>query len=90
MNKRLKKTTRPSAPPASPRTVRLARPRPNRYQTFLKRLQAGGRSNMYGAVPYLMAAFALDRAEAFRIVCEWMDEQQAEESSARPQASKPG
>lgn len=90
MNKRLKKSTRPSAPPRSPRTVRFERPRPNRYQTFLQRLRAGGRSNMYGAIPYLMQAFALDRAEAFRIVCEWVDEQHAEESSVRSPASKAG
>jgi hypothetical protein len=35
---------------------------------------------MYGAIPYLMEAFALDRAEAFRIVCEWVDEQGTEET----------
>lgn len=45
---------------------------------------------MYGAIPYLMQAFALDRAEAFRIVCEWVDEQHAEESSVRSPASKAG
>ena len=28
---------------------------------------------MYGAIPYLMRAFALDREAAFRIVCEWVD-----------------
>ena len=81
MNKRLNQKTRSSTRPASPRTARLERPRPNRYQTFLKRLRAGGRSNMYGAIPYLMQAFALDRVEAFRIVCEWVDEQHAEQES---------
>ena len=81
MNKPLKNKRRPAAPPASQRVIRLERPRPNRYQTFLKRLRAGGRSNMYGAIPYLMDAFALDRAEAFRIVCEWVDEQRAAEDS---------
>jgi hypothetical protein len=30
---------------------------------------------MYGAVPYLMRAFALDRDSAFKIVCEWVDQQ---------------
>jgi hypothetical protein len=30
---------------------------------------------MYGAVPYLMNAFGLDRETAFRIVCEWLDQQ---------------
>ena len=90
MNKRLKKKIRPAAPAASHRTARLERPRPNRYQTFLKRLRAGGRSNMYGAIPYLMEAFALDRAEAFRIVCEWVDEQRMEESSLSRERSAAG
>ena len=49
--------------------------RPNPYFTFLRRLRAGGRSNMYGAIPYLTAAFGCDRDEAFRIVCEWIDAQ---------------
>jgi len=31
---------------------------------------------MYGAIPYLMQAFALDREAAFRVVCEWVDQQQ--------------
>jgi hypothetical protein len=30
---------------------------------------------MYGAVPYLMTAFGLDRQTAFGIVCEWLDRQ---------------
>ena len=33
---------------------------------------------MYGAIPYLMARFELDRETAFRIVCEWVDRQAAE------------
>lgn len=51
--------------------------RPNRYFTFLRRLRAEGRSNMYGAIPYLAAAFGIDRNESFRIVCEWIDGQEA-------------
>lgn len=46
---------------------------------FLRRLRAGGRSNMYGAIPYLMNAFAIDRESAFRIVCDWVDQQPATE-----------
>lgn len=49
--------------------------RSNPYFIFLRRLRAGGRSNMYGAIPYLVAAFGCDRNEAFRIVCEWLDSQ---------------
>ena len=30
---------------------------------------------MYGAIPYLMHAFELDRETAFRIVCDWVDRQ---------------
>ena len=60
------------------RAARVAGHRPNRFHSFLRRLSAGGRSNMYGAIPYLMQAFALDRETAFRVVCEWVDQQQAE------------
>ncbi|HET7425992.1 MAG TPA: hypothetical protein VFJ50_03075 [Gemmatimonadales bacterium] len=67
--------------------MRRASPRPNRYHTFLRRLNAGGRSNMYGAIPYLMRAFELDRETAFRILCEWMDEQEAALASAAKTAS---
>jgi hypothetical protein len=50
----------------------------NRRQSFfrfLRRLQAEGRTNMYGAVPYLMNRFGLNREQAFHIVCEWLDQQ---------------
>lgn len=49
-----------------------------RYFSFLRRLRAGGRSNMYGAIPYLCARFDLDRETAFRVVCDWLDRQAAE------------
>lgn len=55
----------------------------DRCFSFLRRLHASGRSNMYGAIPYLMTAFALDRESAFRIVCEWLDRQSVN-SSAQP------
>ena len=32
---------------------------------------------MYGAVPYLASAFGIDRNESFRIICEWIDAQEA-------------
>jgi hypothetical protein len=51
---------------------------------FLRRLRAGGRSNMYGAIPYLMNAFAIDREAAFRIVCDWVDQQAAAERGETP------
>jgi hypothetical protein len=53
--------------------------RMHRFHNFLRRLRAGGRSNMYGAVPYLMRRFDLDRDTAFRVVCDWVDAQDAAE-----------
>lgn len=84
---RLAKQSKP-VPGAKPSRGRPAdRPKPNRYHSFLKRLRAGGRSNMYGAIPYLMEAFALDRLEAFRIVCEWVDLQRSPAAPASGAAS---
>ncbi len=45
------------------------------FDRYLRQLRAGGRTNMYGAVPYLMKAFGLDRNSAFSVVCEWLDRQ---------------
>jgi hypothetical protein len=50
-----------------------------RFHSFLRRLRAGGRSNMYGAIPYLMRRFDLDRDTAFRVVCDWVDAQDTAE-----------
>jgi hypothetical protein len=63
----------------------------HRFHTFLRRLRAGGRSNMYGAIPYLMRRFDLDRDTAFRIVCDWVDAQDAAElanAAGTPVASR--
>jgi len=30
---------------------------------------------MYGAVPYVMKTFGVDRLTAFSVVCEWLDRQ---------------
>jgi hypothetical protein len=84
MSKRLAQKKQPRSARRPRRVVRAAGPRPNRFHSFLRRLRAGGRSNMYGAIPYLMHAFGLDREAAFRIVCDWVDRQEAqgaEESS---------
>ena len=48
---------------------------PKSIDRFLRQLRAGGRSNMYGAVPYVMKAFGVDRQAAFSLICEWMDRQ---------------
>ena len=45
---------------------------------------------MYGAIPYLMQAFGLDRDTAFRIVCDWVDQQQAERRRGRRTRPRPG
>jgi hypothetical protein len=86
MSKRLAKKKTPRAARRPRRVIRAAGPRPNRFHSFLRRLRAGGRSNMYGAIPYLMHAFALDRETAFRVVCEWVD-QESEEASRTAEAS---
>jgi hypothetical protein len=59
----------------------------DRYFRFLTRLSAGGRSNMYGAIPYLAAAFGLEREAAFRVVCEWLDARAQSTASSRPTAA---
>src|SRR3954471_24276454 len=59
------------------------KPHPSdRYFRYLARLNRGGRSNMYGAIPYLAAAFGLDREAAFRVICEWVDAQAAAQAVA--------
>ncbi len=87
MPKHLRTQNSASARSRRHRVVRPERPRANRFHTFLKRLRAGGRSNMYGAIPYLMHAFELDRDSAFRIVCEWVDAEQEEARADAPQRS---
>lgn len=64
------------------------RPDPrDRYFRFLTRLSAGGRSNMYGAIPYLAGTFDLDRETAFRVVCEWLDARAQSAAAAQPTAA---
>ena len=87
MSKRLSSKNRRRQPAASARRSRAETPRANRFHTFLKRLRAGGRSNMYGAIPYLMHAFALDRETAFRIVCDWVDRHEAQDAERAQESS---
>jgi hypothetical protein len=89
MSKRLTSKSPARRRPRAVRSARVAGPRPNRFLSFLRRLSAGGRSNMYGAIPYLMQAFALDRESAFRIVCEWVDQQQADTPARSEDPSLP-
>ena len=87
MSKRLAKKRVPGKPKRTARAPRVAAARPNRFHAYLKRLRAGGRSNMYGAIPYLMHAFALDRETAFRVVCEWVDQHESEMRALAAEAS---
>ncbi len=36
---------------------------------------------MYGAVPYLMEAFSIDRAQAFQAVCDFLDQEAGQPAS---------
>jgi len=44
---------------------------------------------MYGAIPYLMRAFALDRESAFHIVCEWVDQQAVDPAESVQPSAQP-
>jgi hypothetical protein len=68
-----------------PQTIRLSP-----YHSFLKRLRAKGRSNMYGAIPYLMNSFGVDREHAFRIVCDWLDSQAVHPAAAERETVRRG
>ena len=43
------------------------------YFTFLDNLRESGATNMFGAVPYLMDEFVLDKDEALDILSKWME-----------------
>lgn len=45
----------------------------NKYWLFLERLRQSGETNMYGAVPYLLAQFdELSQEDAKNILLDWM------------------
>ncbi len=44
------------------------------YYRFLYDLQRSGRTNMHGAVPYLIQRFGLEKNEARDILLHWMDQ----------------
>lgn len=44
----------------------------NKYWIYLENLRRSGKTNMYGATPYLMAKFGLSKAEARAILADWM------------------
>ena len=44
----------------------------NKYWIYLEELRKSGATNMYGAAPWLQAAFGLKHAEAVKILVDWM------------------
>ena len=44
----------------------------NKYWIFLEKLRQSGKTNMYGATPYLMVGFGLSECEAKNILIDWM------------------
>ena len=44
----------------------------NKYQIYLENLRKSGVTNMFGATPYLMEEFNLDKKEAIKILSDWM------------------
>lgn len=44
----------------------------NKYWIYLENLRRSGVTNMYGAVPYIMAEFGIDRKSATNILLDWM------------------
>lgn len=52
----------------------------NKYWIYLENLRLSGVTNMYGAVPYLMAVFPkLTKQEASRILSDWMENRREED-----------
>tara|TARA_R110002020_G_scaffold63156_2_gene168574 strand:+ start:1607 stop:1768 length:162 start_codon:yes stop_codon:yes gene_type:complete len=43
------------------------------YFDFLENLRESGVTNMFGAVPYLIDEFAIDKSEALDILGRWME-----------------
>ena len=44
----------------------------NKYWIYLENLRKSGVTNMFGATPYLMEEFNLDKKEATKILSDWM------------------
>ena len=51
----------------------------NVYWIYLERLRRSGIVNMFGATPYLAAAFGLSKDEARKILSEWMQKYNPED-----------
>ena len=44
-----------------------------KYFVFLDKLRESGKTNMFGAAPYVSARFGVDKREAREIVSAWME-----------------
>ena len=44
----------------------------NVYWIYLENLRKSGQTNMYGAAPWVQAAFGVSYKEAIKIVADWM------------------
>ena len=44
----------------------------NKYWIYLERLKRSGKTNMYGATPWLEAAFGMTHDEAVKVLKDWM------------------
>lgn len=44
----------------------------NKYWIYLEDLRRSGVTNMFGAAPYLMSEFDLNKEEANKILTDWM------------------
>ena len=44
----------------------------NKYYIFLEKLRRSGKTNMYGAVPYIQEEFNLDYNNAKKVLVDWM------------------
>ena len=45
----------------------------NKYWIYLEELRRSGVTNMFGATPYLMEEFGLEKNEARKILIDWMN-----------------
>ena len=51
----------------------------NKYWIYLEELRQSGVTNMFGAAPYLMNEFDLDKQEAAKILNDWMHNYNSED-----------
>lgn len=46
--------------------------KPNAYALYLEALRRSGKTNMFGAAPYLEAEFGCTKSEALEILGDWI------------------